>query len=120
MSNENGTVESRILEARRALGMSQARFATGIKLSDGYIAKIEMGKRRANDRIIKIISVVYGVNEEWLKSGKGNMFDKIEDFKTEQIISIFRRLDPLFQDYVLQQLDKLLEIQGVIKQKSDD
>ncbi|MDR2485289.1 MAG: helix-turn-helix domain-containing protein [Treponema sp.] len=115
MFNKENTINERIIKARRALGMSQAKFAAGIKLSDGYIAKIETGKRRAHDRIIKIISMIYGVNEERLKPGRGNMFDRIEDFKSEQITGIFKKLDPLFQDYVLTQLGRLLEIQGILK-----
>jgi hypothetical protein len=32
---------------------------------------IELGTRRVNDRIIKIISMTFGVNESWLKSEIG-------------------------------------------------
>jgi hypothetical protein len=41
------------------------------------------------------------------------MFDNIEDFKLNQVISIFKKLDPSFQDYVIKQLDDLLELQGI-------
>jgi hypothetical protein len=55
--------------------------------------------------------MTYGVSEEWLKNGSGAMFDGVEDFKLEQIISNFKKLDGLLQDYVLKQLDLLLEYQ---------
>jgi transcriptional regulator with XRE-family HTH domain len=102
-------INQRIAASRHALGLSQVKFAEKIKISSGYIASIEMGIRRVNDRIIKIISMTFGVNEAWLKSGQGAMFDDIEDFKLNQVMSIFRKLDPSFQDYVIKQLDMLLE-----------
>ena len=106
-------INRRIAEARHALDLSQARFAERIRISSGYVASIELGNRRVNDRIIKIISMTFGVNETWLKTGQGAMFDEVEDFKLNQVISIFRKLDPSFQDYVIKQLDMLLELQGI-------
>ncbi|GHV83358.1 hypothetical protein AGMMS50212_07130 [Spirochaetia bacterium] len=104
-------INKRVFEARHTLGFTQAKFAAGLKINASYLASIELGNRRVNDRIIKIISMTYGVNEEWLKSGAGSMFDKIEDFKLEQIINNFKKLDGLLQDYLLKQLDLLLEYQ---------
>jgi transcriptional regulator with XRE-family HTH domain len=117
MTTDGKQINHRIVEVRHALALSQVKFAEAIKLSYGYLAAIELGNRRVNDRLIKIISMTFGVNEDWLKTGQGEMFDKIEDFKLEQIISIFKKLAPSFQDYVLKQLDLLLELQGVKPQK---
>jgi ribosome-binding protein aMBF1 (putative translation factor) len=106
-------INERLIEARHTLGLSQVEFAENIKISNGYIASIEVKNRRVNDRIIKIVSMTYGINYEWLKNGTGNMFDKVDDFKLEQIIKIFRKLDPSFQDYVLKQFDNLLTLQEI-------
>jgi hypothetical protein len=57
--------------------------------------------------------MTFGVNESWLKSGEGSMFDDIEDFKLNQVISTFRKLDPSYQDYVIKQLDILLDLNGI-------
>ncbi|MDR1421025.1 MAG: helix-turn-helix transcriptional regulator [Treponema sp.] len=108
-------INRRIVEARHALNLSQARFAEMIKISKGYMASIEMGIRRVNDRIIKIISMTFGINEIWLKSGRGEMLDGADDFKLNQVVSVFKKLDPLFQDYVIKQLAMLLELQGIKK-----
>jgi len=53
----------------------------------------------------------YGVNEKWLKTGKGVMFEKGRDFKLEEVISNFKKLDELLQDYVLKQIRLTLEYQ---------
>lgn len=107
------SVNQRIKQVRNVLGLSQAKFAKGISISNGYIAEIELENRKANDRIIKLISSVYGVSEHWLKSGEGEMFTNYPDDEIfKRVSSIFKELRPEFQEYVLQQIDKLLELQG--------
>jgi transcriptional regulator with XRE-family HTH domain len=115
MINDDKAINRRVVEARHALKLSQVKFAEEIKISKGYMASIETGLRRVNDRIIKIISMTFGINETWLKSGRENMFTNVEDHKLDQVIAIFKKLDPSFQDYVIKQLDILLELQGINK-----
>jgi transcriptional regulator with XRE-family HTH domain len=99
----------RILQVRQALGLSQVKFAEGIKLSKTYQGNIELGRQPVNDRIIKLISMTYGASEEWLKTGTGDMFDKIEDHKLRQIIEIFKKLDENEQNCVLEQMEVYLK-----------
>jgi transcriptional regulator with XRE-family HTH domain len=105
-------VYQRIVEARHTLNLSQEQFADGIKISRAHIGAIETGTRRVNDRIIKLITMTFGVNEVWLKTGDGAMFDKADDFRLQQVVSSFKKLDPSFQNYVIKHLDLLLELQG--------
>jgi transcriptional regulator with XRE-family HTH domain len=104
-----GTIDlgknQRLLLVRQALGLSQKKFAEGIKLSKTYQGNIELGRQPVNDRLIKLISMTYGASEEWLKTGAGDMFDKIEDHKLRQIIDLFKKLDDTGQDCVLEQLE---------------
>lgn len=105
-------INDRIKQVRKTLGLSQAKFAQAISISNGYIASIELGNRKVNDRIARLICSTYNVNESWLKSGVGEMFNLAPDKKTKQAIDVFKELKPDFQDYVLQQITKLLEIQN--------
>lgn len=113
MTVEDKTINQRIVVVRHALDLSQIKFAERIKISSGYLASIELGTRRVNDRIIKMIAMTCGANENWLKTGEGSMFDNVEDFKLNQVIATFKKLDPSFQDYLIKQLDILLELQGI-------
>ena len=72
---------------------------------------LELNTRTIQDRIIKMICFTYGVNEKWLKTGKGPMFEKGRDFKLEEVISNFKKLDDLLQYYVLKQIRLALEYQ---------
>jgi DNA-binding transcriptional regulator YiaG len=54
-STTETTVNRRIKQVRETLGLSQMKFAKVIALSNGYLAGVEVGKRKVNDRIIKLI-----------------------------------------------------------------
>jgi len=109
---ENDTrISQRIREARKALRLTQQKFAEGIKVSKAHAGAMELSTRKVPERILKMISYTYGVNENWLKTGKGNMFEKGRDFKLEEVISNFKKLDELLQDYVLKQIHLALEYQ---------
>ncbi|GHV41858.1 hypothetical protein AGMMS49546_18730 [Spirochaetia bacterium] len=90
--------------------MNQAEFAKAIFISNGYIAELECGHRKVNDRIVHIISMTFGVNEKWLKEGEGEMFFKTPNEKLRRMISLFNELPPNFQDYVMTQIEQLLHV----------
>ena len=106
------TINQRIKDARKALKMSQKDFADAICISNTYLAGVECASRKANDRLIKLCSMVFGISEIWLKEGKGEMFYKSPDVKITRLVSIFNKLPLNFQDYALEQLEGLLKLRG--------
>ena len=104
-------INRRIGEIRKVLRLTQQKFAEGLKVSKAHAGAMELGTRRVPDRIIKMICFTYGVNEKWLKTGKGTMFEEGRDFKLEEVIANFKKLDDLLQDYVLKQIRLTLEYQ---------
>jgi hypothetical protein len=65
-----------------------------------------------NDRVIELIYYKYGVNREYLKEGRGEMFSEIPaDVKIDQLYQIFIELNPLFQDYLIIQAKELMKVQ---------
>jgi transcriptional regulator with XRE-family HTH domain len=105
------TVNERIRQIRQTLNMTQTDFSRAICVSSGYTAEIENGHRTANDRIIRLISLTFGVNEEWLKTGAGELFHNAPLEKRERIVRLFNELNPQFQDYALTVIDRLLLLQ---------
>jgi transcriptional regulator with XRE-family HTH domain len=104
------TANERIRQARKTLKLSQAEFAKAIFISNGYIAELECSHKKANDRIIRLISLTFGISQNWLKTGKGEMFYKSPDEKLQRMISLFNELPPKFQDYVMVQVESLLAV----------
>jgi transcriptional regulator with XRE-family HTH domain len=104
------TANERIRQVRKILKLSQAEFAKAIFIGNGYIAELECSHKKANDRIIRLISLSFGVSEQWLKTGKGEMFYKTPDEKLKRMSSLFNELPPKFQDYVMNQVETLLAV----------
>jgi len=101
-------IGERVKQLRTSLKMSQTEFGKAIFLSNGYIADMELGKRRVNDRILHLISLTFGVSESWLKDGAGSMFFTTPAEKLQRLASLFNELPPRFQDYVMIQIEQLL------------
>jgi transcriptional regulator with XRE-family HTH domain len=105
-------VNKRIRQIRQALSLSQKDFSRAICVSNGYTAEIENEHRIANERICRLICLTFGVNEAWLKTGKGEMFQSSPVEKRERIVNLFNELNPQFQDYALTVIDHLLRLQN--------
>ena len=67
-------MNTRIKEARLALGKSQAEVAERLNVTPNYVYLIESGKKVVTDRFKKDFCREYGVNAEWLITGEGDMF----------------------------------------------
>jgi transcriptional regulator with XRE-family HTH domain len=104
-------INERVLQIRKALGLSQKVFADGLKISREYQSAFEVNDRKINDRIIQLICMTYGVNETWLRNGTGEMFDKDKNLRVEKAMHEFEKLDILLQDYILKQIELLLDFQ---------
>jgi transcriptional regulator with XRE-family HTH domain len=104
------TISKRIKHLRHTLNMSQVEFAKAIYISNGYIAELECEHRRVNDRIIHLISLTFGVNDKWLKTGEGEMFFNASGDKLQRMVSLFNELPPKFQDYTMKQIEELLNV----------
>jgi transcriptional regulator with XRE-family HTH domain len=104
------SISKRIKQLRQTLDMSQVEFARAIYISNGYIAELECEHRRVNERIIHLISLTFGVNEKWLKTGEGEMFFNTTGEKLQRMVSLFCELPTNFQDYVMQQIEQLLNV----------
>jgi transcriptional regulator with XRE-family HTH domain len=105
------SVNRRVKQVREVLNLSQVQFSRVISLSSGYLAGVETEKRKANDRLIKLICASFHVNEIWLRTGEGEMFKEDPDAEFSKLVGLYKELNPTFQNYILKQIDLLLEIQ---------
>jgi len=111
------TINERIKKVRLKLGLSQAKFCKEIFLSPGHYASIELYNREVNSRIIKLISVIYNVREDYLKTGKEPMFSRIPDMKLQKMIGIFQELPDEYKDYIIQQIDQVKKLRQRTEKK---
>jgi len=105
------SINERIRELRKHLGLTQAEFGRRIGIIQGHLTGIEREKKNVTQKTLKVICAVYGVSEEWLENGRGEMFLQSTDKKMKRIIRFFNELNSEFQDCILKQLECLLELQ---------
>ena len=68
---------------------SQAEFAEIVGISRTQFSEIVTGKRRLSDKAIhKIISAIPEINEEWLRTGEGEIFKSQTSTATNGAVSI--------------------------------
>lgn len=112
------TINQRIKKLRQKLGQSQATFARNLCLSNGHFATIELESCKASERVVKPISRTYGINEDWLLAGEGNMYQDPSVAGTEQIMKMFRELKPEYQEYMLSLVEKLMQVQNTMRKEN--
>jgi transcriptional regulator with XRE-family HTH domain len=106
------TAYERIKEIRKKLKLSQVEFSERIFVSKSFYGDIEIGKKKVNDRIIFIVSKQFNVNVEWIKTGKGKMFNDLQpDIRKEKLLNIYNQLDIPLRDCLVEQSEILLKLQ---------
>ena len=107
------TIYDRINEVRKKMKLSQVEFSERIFLSKSFYGDIEIGKKKLNDRVIFIVSKQFNVNEDWIRTGKGEMFmDTPPDIRKERLLDIYNQLDISLRDCLVEQSNVLLRLQN--------
>lgn len=70
-------MNERIKAVRAALGLSQQEFAEKIGIKRGAVANYEVGRNEPIDAVVSLICKTYNVNENWLRTGEGEMFVQV-------------------------------------------
>lgn len=83
-------MKERIALVRKSLGLTQEKFAEQVGLSRNFMWMIESGTRVPSDRTISDICREFNVNETWLRTGEGEMFNQIT--RSEKITSFLTEI----------------------------
>lgn len=112
-------MNSRIRELRRALNLSQKKFAERIGLKQNAISYMEKSGSTVTEHNIKTICSHFNVNEKWLRTGSGKMFLENEK-KQKEFFDIFEELSPPLQDYLIKTAKDLLDAQGKMQDRQNN
>lgn len=72
-------MNERVKELRQALGLSGEKFGDAIGVKRSAISDIETGRNNLSEQMIKSICLAYNVDEDWLRTGEGSMFNKTKE-----------------------------------------
>ena len=106
------TVNERLAYARKKLHLTQAQFAEKICVSTGFLSSMEIGDRKINSRMLKIINLTTGINIKWLDTGEGEMLASEKDKETEEIVNLYRQLNPFFKRFFKRQLIEIINYEN--------
>lgn len=105
-------MNTRITKIRKSAEMTQEQFAQSMGISKNYVNLIENGKKKPGNRLISDICREFHINEEWLRTGQGEMHQTV-DMNFESICADIGVHDPkakeaIMKYYELSQDDKEL------------
>lgn len=115
-------MNERVKQIRLALGLTGDKFAEKLGVKHPSIYRIESGKTNLTDQMIKSICLAYNVNEDWLRTGEGDMFIENKESFLESISKQFNLEDldiKILESYVNLSPDKRKVIKDYLKSIND-
>ena len=71
-------MNERIRKLRKHLDLTQQKFGERLGIKGTTIANYELGRNEPIDAVISLICREFNVNEEWLRTGTGEMFVEMD------------------------------------------
>lgn len=90
------TQGERVREVRKSLGLTLEKFGEKIGMKKNSVSQIENGKNNVTDANIKSICREFGINEEWLRTGSGEMRIPVEDEAAAAVSDLVEKSNPLY------------------------
>ena len=106
---ENTTIYERVKLVRKTLMLNQKDFGKMIGLTQTSLSMIEVGTNILTEKNIKLICATFNVREEWLREGKGKIFNDSPYVK--EICDILGDLTPDTQKSLLLIAKELLRVE---------
>lgn len=88
-------MNERIKLLRKTLGLSGEKFGEKLGIKRSAVSDIERGRNNVSNQNIKSICREYNVNEDWLRTGNGEMFNTLDTISLDDLAS---DLEPLELD----------------------
>lgn len=83
-------MNERLKKLRKTLDLTQQTFSDKLGVKRNTVAQWEIGRNEPSDAIILSICREFNVNEEWLRTGKGEMFIQLS--RNEEIAEFVGQL----------------------------
>ncbi len=119
-------MNERIRVVRGELDLTRAAFGKKLGVSGDVINNLERGRVEVKEPMIKLICSAYSVNEEWLRTGEGEMFaptpsdtldalareyhlDRFGRTVVEKMLNLNEKQWAVFHDFAMDVLESLSE-----------
>lgn len=89
-------MNERVRELRKKLGLSGEKFGERVGIKKSALSLIENGKNNVTEQMFKSICREFNVNEEWLRTGEGEMFKEYDDEVAESVEELLTEDTPFY------------------------
>lgn len=72
-------MNERIKKLRKTLDLTQREFGERLGIKGSTIANYELGRNEPIDAVLSLICREFNVNDEWLRTGNGEMFEELTE-----------------------------------------
>lgn len=93
-------MKDRIKKVRKGSGLTQEKFAEKLGIKQNTVASYEMGRIGVSDSVIISICREFGVNENWLRTGNGEIYKTTEDKLSTYLAQIAKGNDDFIKDII--------------------
>lgn len=93
-------MNKRVKELRKALGLSGEKFGARLGVQRNAISRIETGKSNLTEQNILSICREFNVNEDWLRTGEGEMFLPMDELSLDDVAES-EGVDPLEKEIMV-------------------
>lgn len=95
-------MNERLKTLRSELRLNQADFSKKLGMAQSTYATLEAGKTQLRDRHINLICSTFNVSSEWLRTGKGEMFEHdLSEKLGKEVARMFSNGDDLTKKLIL-------------------
>lgn len=103
----------RVKALRKSVKLTQREFGERLGVSIDVVKNLEYNRVEPTDLIINVICAKFGVNEHWLRTGEGEMFEKPNE--EDELMAMFGDLmkndEPSFKKRMIRAICKLSDEQ---------
>ena len=105
------SINQRIAAVLKVSGLTKTAFAKRLRIGQPFVSELCSGIKQPSDRTVRDICEEFNVNETWLRTGAGDMFNEIT--RDEQIADfvgdVLREQDDSFRRRFIAMLSRLDE-----------
>lgn len=113
-------MNERIKELRKALGLTMEKFGKRLGAKKNSVSQWESGVNNLTDQMFKSICREFNVNEEWLRSGEGEMFQIPDDEDAALVSEVLENPDDKFYQMLLNMVRTYRQLSPESKKVAED
>lgn len=112
---ETMEIKDRLIQIRKTLNMNQTEFAGKLRLTQSLVSRLESGNTPIIEQNIQLICLIFNINETWLRTGEGAMFNESRGPQESELLRIFDQLSADGQGMILEYAQLILKNERILR-----